>query len=57
MPNKKQNVYSSESKESSVKLAIDSQQPILPTAKELAICTETLHGGISNCSCIYKINI
>ena len=40
---KKQNTYTSEFKESAVKLAIESDQPIAKTAKDLGINVNTLH--------------
>jgi len=44
---KKQNHYTSEFKESAVKLAIESDQPISKTAEELGINKNTLHTWIS----------
>jgi transposase len=40
---KKQNSYTSEFKESTVKLAIESDQPIAATARDLVINVNTLH--------------
>ena len=50
MVSKKQAVYSLEFKESSVKLAISTQQPINQTARELGINANTLYGWISKYS-------
>jgi transposase len=43
----KQNHYTSEFKESTVKLAIESDQPISVTADELGVNKNTLHTWIS----------
>ncbi len=43
-------IYTSESKESAVKLAIESDQPIAQTAKDLGINPNTLHTWISKYS-------
>ncbi len=47
---KKPNTYSSEFKESSVKLVLESDQPIVQTAKELGINVNTLHTWIGKYS-------
>jgi transposase len=44
---KKQNHYTAEFKESAVKLAVESDQPITKTAEELGINKNTLHTWIS----------
>jgi len=44
---KKQNYYTPEFKESAVKLAIESDQPVSKTAEELGVNTNTLHTWIS----------
>lgn len=44
---KKQNHYTGEFKESAVKLAVESDQPISKTAEELGINKNTLHTWIS----------
>jgi len=44
---KKQNHYTSEFKESAVKLAIESDQPVSKTAEELGVNKNTLHTWIS----------
>ena len=44
---KKQNNYTAEFKESAVKLAIESDQPISKTAEELGVNKNTLHTWIS----------
>ncbi|MEN8180160.1 MAG: transposase [Pseudomonadota bacterium] len=44
---KKQNHYTSEFKESAVKLAIKSDQPVSVTAEELGVNKNTLHTWIS----------
>ena len=44
---KKQNHYTSEFKESAVKLAVESDQPISKTAEELGVNQNTLHTWIS----------
>jgi transposase len=46
MSNKKEKPYPSEFKESAVKLAIESTNPIVQTAKELGVNTNTLHTWI-----------
>ncbi len=46
----KPNTYTSEFKESAVKLAIESDQPIAQTAKDLGINPNTLHTWISKYS-------
>ncbi len=45
-----QKPYASEFKESAVKMAIDSDQPIVQTAKSLGINVNTLHGWIGKYS-------
>jgi transposase len=50
MSDKKPNTYSSEFKESAVKLAIEASQPIAQTAKELGINVNTLHTWIGKYS-------
>jgi len=50
MSEKKLNSYASEFKESAVKLAIGSKQPITQTAKELGINVNTLHTWIGKYS-------
>ena len=47
---RKLNQYSSEFKESSVKLAIESKQPIAQTAKELGIKANTLYTWVDKYS-------
>ena len=47
---KKQNSYTSEFKESAVKLAIESDHPIAKTAKDLGINVNTLHTWIGKYS-------
>ena len=47
---KKQNTYTSEFKESAVKLAIESDQPIAKTAKDLGVNVNTLHTWIGKYS-------
>ena len=47
---KKQNSYPSEFKESSVKLAIESDHPIAKTAKDLGVNVNTLHTWIGKYS-------
>ena len=44
---KKPNSYTSEFKESAVKLAIENDQPISKTAQELGVNQNTLHGWIA----------
>lgn len=46
MSKQKLNTYTSEFKESSVKLALESDQPISHTAKNLGINVNTLHGWV-----------
>ena len=46
----KQNIYSKEFKESTVKLAIESKVPIAQTARELGIKVNTLYGWLSKYS-------
>ena len=48
MPNQKRNNYSSEFRSSSIKLALESEQPISHTARNLGININTLHTWISN---------
>ena len=43
----KAKIFSAEFRASSVKLAIDSDQPIAPTAKDLGINPNTLHTWIN----------
>jgi len=50
MSDQKYQVYSSEFKESSVKLAIESKQPISHTAKELGIKANTLYTWVDKYS-------
>ena len=50
MSDQKYQVYSSEFKESSVKLAIESKQPISQTAKELGIKANTLYTWVDKYS-------
>lgn len=50
MSDKKHQVYSSEFKESSVKLAIESSCPIAQTAKELGVNKNTLYTWIDKYS-------
>ena len=47
MSQEKPKVYPSEFRESSVKLAIDSDQSIAQTARDLGVNPNTLHGWIS----------
>ncbi len=47
---KKPNTYTSEFKESAVKLAIESDQPIAATARDLGVNVNTLHTWISKYS-------
>lgn len=44
---KKPNTYTAEFKESAVKLALGSPQPISQTAKELGLSKDTLYGWVS----------
>jgi len=46
MPKQKLNSYTSEFKESSVELAVESNQPVADTARNLGINVNTLHGWI-----------
>lgn len=50
MPEKKQKIYSREFKESSVRLAIESAQPIAHTARELGINENTLYSWVGKYS-------
>ena len=50
MSDKKHQAYSSEFKESSVKLAIESKQPISQTAKDLGIKANTLYTWVDKYS-------
>ncbi len=50
MPNKKAKPYPTEFKESAVKLAIESTNPIVQTAKELGINVNTIHTWIKQYS-------
>ena len=50
MSQEKPRIYPAEFRESSVKLAIESDQPIAQTARELGINANTLHGWISKYS-------
>ncbi len=47
---KKPNSYASEFKESAVKLAVESDQPIAQTARDLGLNPNTLHTWISKYS-------
>lgn len=47
---KKQNSYTSEFKESAVKLAIESDQPVAETARNLGVNVNTLHTWIGKYS-------
>ncbi len=47
---KKPSIYTSEFRESAVKLALDSDQPVAKTAKELSINVNTLHTWINKYS-------
>lgn len=49
-PTNKPNSYSSEFKESAVKLATESDQPIAQTARDLGVNSNTLHTWISKYS-------
>ena len=40
---KKPNIYSSEFRESSIKLALESDQPIAQTARDLGVNPNTIH--------------
>jgi len=46
MSQEKPNIYPAEFRESSVKLAIESDQPIAQTARDLGVNPNTLHGWI-----------
>ncbi len=46
MSQKKANTYTAEFKESAVKLAVESEQPIAQTARELGVNVNTLHTWI-----------
>ncbi|MDA7705534.1 transposase [Rickettsiales bacterium] len=48
MSNQKRNNYSSEFRSSSIKLALESEQPISHTARNLGININTLHTWIRN---------
>ena len=50
MPKQKQNSYTSEFKESSVKLALESDQPVCTIAKNLGVNISTLHGWVNKYS-------
>ncbi len=50
MSTEKLKIYPSEFRESSVKLAIESDQPIAQTARDLGVNPNTLHGWISKYS-------
>lgn len=50
MSDKKPNNYPSEFKETAVKIAIEANQPIVHTAKELGVNVNTLHTWISKYS-------
>ena len=50
MPNKKAKPYPTEFKESAVKLAIESTNPIVQTAKELGINVNIIHTWIKQYS-------
>jgi transposase len=56
MSNKQRNNYSSEFRSSSVKLALESEQPISHTARDLGVNINTLHTWISNQSNSKKSN-
>jgi len=47
---KKQNTYTAEFKESAVKLALDSEQPIAQTARDLGVNSNTMHTWINKYS-------
>lgn len=47
MPKRKTQVYTEEFKQSSVQLAVNSDQPISRTAADLGINVNTLHGWVS----------
>ena len=48
--NKKPNTYTSEFKESAVKLALESDQPIAQTARDLGVNSNTIHTWINKYS-------
>ncbi len=50
MSNQKQKIYSTEFKESSVRLAIESEQSIAHTARELGINVNTLYSWVDKYS-------
>lgn len=56
MSNKQRNNYSSEFRSSSVKLALESEQPISHTARDLGVNINTIHTWISNQSNSKKSN-
>ena len=47
---KKPNTYTSEFKESAVKLALESEQPIAKTVRDLGVNTNTIHTWINKYS-------
>lgn len=47
MGKRKSNIYTNEFKQSSAKLAAESNQPVTQTAKELGINATTLHGWVA----------
>lgn len=47
MSQKKSNFYTAEFKEAAVKLAVESNQPVAQTARELGVNVNTLHTWIS----------
>ena len=47
MPEKKSKNYTAEFKESAVKLAVESDQPVVTTARELGVNVNTLHTWIA----------
>lgn len=57
MSNKQQKFYSSDFKESSVKLAIESKIPIAHTARELGITKSTLYTWIDKYSRVQELKI
>ena len=56
MSEQKQKIYSTEFKESSVKLAIESAQPIAHIVRELGINSNTLYTWISKYSKVSNVN-
>ena len=56
MSEQRQKIYSTEFKESSVKLAIESSQPIAHTARELGINPNTLYTWINKYSIALNAN-